>query len=164
MSFISHRLALKKDFEAVYELYMDENMNRYLTYDPMERKEFEPIYNELLGTKTLYIAKIGNEVVASYRLIRKTNRESGTIYLGGFVVKNSFQSKGVGAKILSHIKDALRPQDIKRIELTVNIDNERGIRFYKKHGFELEGHIKKSYKLSSTGKYYDEYIMAFIFD
>jgi RimJ/RimL family protein N-acetyltransferase len=160
----SHRLAIEKDFHAIYDLYMDEKSNRFLTYDPMEKKEFETIYNELLGTKTLYIAEIDNEVVASYRLIRKTNRESGTVYLGGFVVKNSLQSKGVGAKILSHIKDALRPQDIKRIELTVNIDNEGGIRFYKKHGFEVEGHIKNSYKLSSTGNYYDEYIMAFIFD
>jgi putative acetyltransferase len=164
MSSFSHRLALKKDFDAVYELYMDDNMNRFLTYDPMEKREFEIIYNELVGTNTLYVVEIGNEIAASYRLIRKTNRESGTVYIGGFVVKNSLQSKGVGAKILSHIKDALRSQDIKRIELTVNIDNERGIRFYKKHGFEVEGHIKNSYKLSSTGNYYDEYIMAFIFE
>jgi len=164
MSSFSHRLALKKDFDAVYELYMDENMNRFLTYDPMEKQEFETIYNDLLGTSTLYVVEFGNDIVASYRLVRKTNRESGTAYLGGFVVRNSSQGTGVGTKIISHIKDTLRQNKIKRIELTVNIDNEQGIRFYKKHGFDVEGHIRKSYKLSSTGNYYDEYIMAFIYD
>jgi putative acetyltransferase len=141
---------------------MDERSNRFLTYDPMGKKEFETIYNELLRTNTLYVVEIGDQVAASYRLIRKTNREAGTVYLGGFVVKNSFQGKGVGAKILGHIKESLQDKGIKRLELTLNIDNGPGISFYKKHGFEVEGHIKKSYKLSSTGNYYDEYLMAFI--
>jgi RimJ/RimL family protein N-acetyltransferase len=101
---LPHRLALEKDFDAVYDLYMDENSNRFLTYDPVEKEEFETVYKELHGTNTLYLVDFGNEVLASYRLIRKTNRESGTVYLGGFVVKNSFQGKGVGARILSHIK------------------------------------------------------------
>jgi len=160
---ISHRLALEKDFDEIYDLYMDEESNRFLTYDPMGKQDFQTIYKELLPTDTLFVAEIDNEVIASYRLIRKKNREAGTVYLGGFVVKNSFKGKGVGPKILMDIKETLKEKGIKRIELTVNIDNEAGIRFYKKNGFEIEGHIRKSYKLSSTGEYYDEYMMAFIF-
>jgi len=159
---LCHRLAIEKDFHAVYDLYMDENSNRYLTYDPMERKEFEAIYNELLQTNTLYVVEIGDQIAATYRLIRKTNRESGTVYLGGFVVKDSFRGKGIGARVIEHIKETLGQNEIKRIELTVNIDNSAGIGFYKKHGFKVEGHIRKSYKLSSSANYYDEYLMAFI--
>jgi hypothetical protein len=56
---LSHRLALEKDFDAVYDLYMDENSNRFLTYDPVEKEEFETVYKELHGTNTLYLVEFG---------------------------------------------------------------------------------------------------------
>lgn len=159
---LSFKLASEKDFYSVYDLYMDEVSNPFLTYDFMESKDFESIYNELLATNTLYVVDLKGEIAACYRLIQKTHRQSHTVYLGGFVIKNLLKGKGLGTKILLHIKDEALQKGIKRIELTVDLYNEAAINLYKKIGFEIEGQVKMSYKLSSSNRYYDEYLMGLI--
>ena len=65
-----------------------------------------------------------------------------------------------GSKILSAIKQQCKEVGKIRIELTVDVDNMAAIGLYKKAGFETEGIVKKSYRLSSTDRFYDEYLMA----
>jgi RimJ/RimL family protein N-acetyltransferase len=159
---LTYRPVSEKDFDAVYDLYMDGASNSYLTYDPMDKIAFGPIFHKVLATNTLYVAELNKEVIATYRLIPKTDRQADTIYLGGFSVKPSLKGKGFGTKILTHIKNEAAQQGKKRIELTVDIANETAINLYKKTGFEIEGHIRMSYKRSDTGAYYDEYLMGLI--
>lgn len=156
------RPATVNDLNAVYELYMDKDANPFLTYDPVSKAEFRIIFDELLFTKTLFVVELNNSVIGTYRLIRKTHRQADTVYLGGFAVRTSHKGQGLGTTILDHIKQQATSQGIKRIELTVDLHNEPAISLYKKTGFEIEGTIRKSYKLESTGQYYDEYLMAFI--
>jgi RimJ/RimL family protein N-acetyltransferase len=40
--------------------------------------------------------------------------------------------------------------------------NTRAINLYKKAGFEIEGTIQRSYKLSQSNEYYDEYLMGLL--
>ncbi len=157
-----YNLSSAKDFDAVYDLYMDEVSNPFLTYDLMERSSFKTIYNELLTSGTLYVVILNNQVAGSYRLIRKTHRQVDTVYLGGFVIKDSFKGKGLGTKILLHIKNESLLNGIKRIELTVDLQNEAAINLYKKVGYEIEGIVRMSYKLSPSNKYFDEYLMSLI--
>ena len=159
---IIHRLALIKDVEAVYDLYMDEASNPYLTYDPMAREDFDRIFQELLPTNTLYVAESGHDVIATYRLIPKKDRQAHTIYLGGFAVSHSVKGRGIGTKILDYIKKSAAREGKSRIELTVDIYNKPAISLYKKVGFEIEGHIRNSYTRSATNKYYDEYLMGIL--
>ena len=161
---LDYRLAVANDLTAVYDLYMDEASNPFLTYDPMPKKEFEPLYHDLLNTKTLFVAVLANEVVATYRLISKTHRQAHVVYLGGFSIKSSCKGKGIGTRVLQHICDYCASQGKKRIELTVDIHNEPAIRLYRKLGFEKEGYIKKSYATAPSGTYYDEYLMAVVWD
>ena len=103
---MTHRLANNNDFEAVYELYMDESANPYLSYDPMSTEEFEPRFASILETETLYVVEDDNgKIIASYRIIPKTDRQKHTVYLGGFVVAPHNQGKGVGSKVMSVIKE-----------------------------------------------------------
>ena len=157
---LNHRLAIEKDMDSIYDLYMDEVSNPYLTYDPMNKKDFEKIYHGLLPENTLYVVEVNNQVIASYRLIPKKDRQAHTLYLGGFVVNHTMKGKGIGGKILSYIKDSAAKEGKKRIELTVDIQNEAAINLYKKIGFMIEGHIRNSYKRSTTNRYYDEYLMG----
>jgi RimJ/RimL family protein N-acetyltransferase len=157
-----HRLATEKDIDEVYDLYMAEPSNMYLTYDPMDITAFASIYPGLLDTETLYVVEKENELIATYRIIPKTDRQAHTVYLGGFTIKQGLQGQGFGSQILSHIKKAVAESGKIRIELTVDIDNASAIGLYKKMGFIIEGHIKKSYKRSSTNSYYDEYLMGLI--
>lgn len=155
-----HRLASPEDFDSIYDLYMEESANPYLTYDPMAKLEFTAIYNQLLKTETVFVVEDESEIIATYRLIPKTDRQAHTVYLGGFTIKKEWQGKGYGAKILLHIKAYAIEQGKKRIELTVDINNAGAIALYKKTGFEIEGQIRKSYRRSDTNKYYDEYLMG----
>ena len=155
-----YRLASHRDFESIYDLYMEESANPYLTYDPMSKQDFTSIYNQLLKTETIFVVENEREIIATYRLIPKTDRQAHTIYLGSFTIKKDFQGKGFGKKILEYIKAYASERHKIRIELTVDINNAGAIALYKKTGFEVEGLIKKSYRLSTTNDYYDEYLMA----
>jgi RimJ/RimL family protein N-acetyltransferase len=157
-----YHLASEKDFNAVYDLYMDESSNPYLTYDPMSREAFQSIYNGLLKTETLYVVEKDNEIIATYRLIPKSDRQAHTYYLGGFAIRKKMQGQGLGKEILSAIKKSAIEKGKKRIELTVDINNMPAIALYEKMGFLIEGVVRKSYRVAATGEYYDEFLMALI--
>lgn len=159
---MQHRLITQNDFEALYNLYMDESANAYLTYDPMPTEEFNVVFNELLATATVYAVEWNNEVVATYRLVNNKYRQSHIIYIGSFAVKSNMKGKGIGTNILRHIKQRALAIGKKRIELTVAINNNVAVQLYQKNGFEIEGILKKNYSLNSTGEYYDEYLMSLI--
>jgi len=157
-------VATPDDFNDIYEMYMDKTSNKYLTYDPMSRESFQSIFNQLLQSGILFVAKENNEMVGTYQLISKTDRQAHVYYLGSFVVKNSMQGKGYGKEILSAIKKNAIEKGKKRIELTVDMNNLGAIALYEKMGFLVEGVVKKSYRLASTGEYYDEYLMALVIE
>ena len=154
------RLATHKDFDFIYDIYMDERSNPYLTYDFMEKKDFKKIYEDLLATHTLYIAEENGQPIGTYRLVPKQYRQAHTVYLGSFGVAHALKGKGYGFKILEEIKKNVQQNGQSRIELTVDLDNDAAIHLYKKAGFETEGIIRNSYRLSATGLLYDEYLMA----
>jgi len=159
-----HRLANIGDFDVVYDLYMDDDANPYLTYDRMGREDFDPIFHSLLKTQTLYVAELNAAVIGTYRLVPKTHRQRHTAYLGGFSIRKSMKGKGLGAEMLYDIKQACIVKGMKRLELTVDINNPPALALYKKIGFEYEGTLRKSYTVGESGKFYDEYLMALILD
>lgn len=155
-----HRLAIPEDLDFVYAIYMDEHSNPYLTYDVMEKKDFERLYEELLTTHTLYIAEEKGQSIGTYRLVPRQFRQAHTVYMGSFGISGALKGKGYGFAILEQIKKNVQQNGQSRIELTVDPDNEAAIHLYKKAGFEIEGTIRNSYKLKTTGLFYDEYLMA----
>lgn len=157
---MTSRLAQINDFDFIYDVYMDEEANPYLTFDPMERDAFKKIYDGLLETNTLYVAEEEGERVGTYRLIPKENRQAHCLYLGSFGVKPSGKGKGYGYRILEEMKQSSKKKGFLRLELTVDVNNDRAIHVYEKAGFETEGRIRNSYRLASTGAYYDELLMA----
>lgn len=161
---INFRPATGKDLADIYALYMDEEANRFLTYDPMPLEAFVSLYKELLDSGTLYVMEIDNQVVGTYRLIRKSARQAHILYLGGFTIKHSEKGKGLGKLALSHIIEEAKTNNIKRIELTVDLHNHAAVNLYKKLGFETEGVMRKNYFLAADGMYYDEYLMSLVFD
>lgn len=77
----------------------------------------------------------------------------------GMGIKDNVQGKGVGSALLATAIDlADNWLNLKRIEITVYVDNERAINLYKKFGFELEGE-SKAYAFRN-GEYVNVYHMA----
>lgn len=75
------------------------------------------------------------------------------------VLKNYWGNK-IGEKLIDYAIDYCKSNSIKKIELTVRIDNERALKLYKKFGFEIEGEIKKFIYLD--GNYYNCYFMGLL--
>lgn len=161
---MQHRLVNAQDFGSIYSLYMDAYSNAFLTYDMMEEEDFYKIYLPLVQTKTVYAVEDNHHIVATYRLVPKTDRQAHILYLGSFAVVKDMQGQGSGSMILQQIKTEAVINNKFRIELSVNIDNAPAIRVYQKNGFVVEGKLRNNYRLSSTGKYYDEYLMAWIYE
>ena len=159
---LQFRNAIQDDREKIFEMYMDEKANPYLTFDPMTVEAFIPIFNELLATQTLFVATENDRLAGTFRLIPKLYRQSHIIYLGSFVIHSGFQGRGIGSACMNFIKAYSLANGFKRIELTVDINNDLAIHLYKKSGFEIEGVVRKNYRLQSTGQYYDEYLMALL--
>lgn len=75
------------------------------------------------------------------------------------VLKNYWGNK-IGEKLIDYAIDYCKSNCIKKIELTVRIDNERALKLYKKFGFEIEGEIKNFIYLN--GNYYNCYYMGLL--
>jgi len=77
----------------------------------------------------------------------------------GMTVRDDWQGRGVGHALLSAaLEMADRWMPLRRIQLTVFVDNEPAIRLYRKHGFETEGTLREF--ALRDGRYVDALVMA----
>ncbi|MBZ9784003.1 GNAT family N-acetyltransferase [Pseudomonas sp. REP124] len=97
---------------------------------------------------------IGNISMEQYVRVRRSH--AGSFGMG---VAVAWQGKGVGSKLLAAALDiADNWMNLRRIELTVYVDNEAAIGLYRKFGFETEG-VLRDYGLRD-GKWVDVLSMA----
>jgi putative acetyltransferase len=72
-----------------------------------------------------------------------------------------FQNIGLGTALMKEGLNQARARKLHRVELTVVVDNLRGIRSYEKVGFQREG-VKRENYLGEDGKYHDEIVMGIL--
>ena len=106
-----------------------------------------------------YVALIGDEVVGNlgFTLLTRPRRR----HAGGFglAVKDDYQKRGVGKALLTTLLDLTDNWlNVKRVELTVFVDNEAAIALYKKFGFVVEGEAR-DYAFRD-GEFVNVYYMA----
>jgi ribosomal protein S18 acetylase RimI-like enzyme len=116
----------ESDKREVTEIF--DNVNRkthfYLTDEVLERQK--ELLNENLSYEKTWVIEIYSEVVG-FMALAKANDEK----IAGLYIKEGFQSKGYGAKLIEHI------QSLKEnLLLAVYKRNKKAIKFYKKVGFE----------------------------
>lgn len=63
-----------------------------------------------------------------------------------FTVDENYRNRRLGSYILREFIDRAVLKDSKIISLEVRIQNERGIRFYQRFGFQISSLLKKYYK------------------
>lgn len=77
----------------------------------------------------------------------------------GMSVHDDFHGRGIGAALMAALIDvADNWLDLKRLELTVYVDNAPAIRLYQKFGFEVEGTRRGD--AFRAGQYVDSFAMA----
>lgn len=98
---------------------------------------------------------IGN---ISYRIIRPGHPWLRyTMTFGMFILKE-YWGRGIGQALLGEMETFASKNSIKRIEATVRVENERGLKFYKKQSFVIEG--TRKYAALIDGVWKDEYAIA----
>jgi ribosomal protein S18 acetylase RimI-like enzyme len=85
----------------------------------------------------------------------ETLRHSGTLGMG---VAASHRGIGVGSALLRSTLDGAHARGLTRVELIVRADNEPAIALYRRHGFELEGRLRRY--IVVDGAAYDALQMA----
>lgn len=156
------RKATINDFDYIYGLYMDTEINPYLLYEPMPRAEFRSIFNDLVEKGIKYIYSDEGNDIGMFKLVQLTYRTSHICYLGGVAIHPDFAGKGFGLKMMNEIVKYAQEQGFKRIELSTATFNEKAIKLYEKAGFQKEGVLRNYTFLASEGKFIDEILMASI--
>jgi len=77
----------------------------------------------------------------------------------GMMVHPDFFNQGVGSALMKAAIDlADKWLDLTRLDLEVYVDNAAAIHLYEKHGFEIEGTLRRY--AFRDGEYVDSYVMA----
>jgi putative acetyltransferase len=154
------RNATAQDFDFIFGLYMHPEINPYLLYEPMEKIEFRPIFDDLLASGVLYIFSVNGLDSGMFKLIQLQHRTSHIAYLGGVAIATEMAGKKLGTTMFEEILAFARGKQIRRIELSVATHNHRAIKLYEKSGFQREGILRQYTHLRQEDRYIDEQLMA----
>lgn len=104
------------------------------------------------------VAVLDGRIIGNAGLRRHSGRQIHTGHLG-MGVHDDFTGRGVGSALLGALVDtADNWLAIRRLELTVYVDNAPAVRLYEKFGFETEGrHRAFAFR---NGEYVDAFAMA----
>lgn len=151
-------------FDFIYSLYMHPDSNSYLLYEPMDTADFQPIFEQLLARKSVFIYSVDNQPVGMFKLLPFTHRSSHVVYLGGVAIDSAHTGKGFGVKMMEAIIDYCRQKGFLRIELSVAVTNEKAIHVYEKAGFIKEGILRKYTHLKKEDIYVDEALYSYLIE
>ncbi|MDE1995089.1 MAG: GNAT family N-acetyltransferase [Rhizobiaceae bacterium] len=127
-----------------------------LPYQSVEETR-EHLEKRELGAMAL-VATVDEQIVGNAGMRSYFGRRNHTSHLG-MGVHDDFVGRGIGTALLGALVDAADNWlAIKRMELTVYVDNQSAIGLYKKFGFETEGTLR-AFALRN-GEYVDAFTMA----
>ena len=159
------KIATSEDFDLIYGLYMHPVINPYLLYEQMEKAEFQPIFDDLITRKIIYICYNDDlKAVGMFKLFQMPYRNAHISYLGGVAIHPDFGGKGFGKKMMQIVLNMCEEQGAKRIELSTATTNINAIRLYESVGFEKEGVLRNYTFLKSENRYLDEMVMSYLYD
>ena len=92
----------------------------------------------------VFVAEINGEVVG-FAIIMYRNWFD-IAYLDYIQVKTEWLNRGIGHKLIEKCMDWAREKGARIVYTETGKDNERAIKFYQKHGFQITGYIPDYYK------------------
>jgi len=155
------REAKEEDFKAVFDMYFDGNINKFLYYNPGDKKKFRNKWEKMLQRRHSYTYVENGEVIGFISCIRKVGQEKHVAHLSPIMVRTSHVGNGIGKELMDFILKKIKEDGYKRVDLTVNADNQKAIALFRKFGFSEEGTLKKNTR--KNGKFYNDKLMAKFF-
>jgi putative acetyltransferase len=154
------RPILPCDFDGVYDLYMDETVNPYMLYDPMDKASFQTVFDELCSRDYSWMAEQDSKIRGMCFATKGYARFRHVATLLTLAVSTDAQGQGLGRKLVTEALGILKSDGFLRIDLMVEADNENGVRFYKKMGFQVDGRLPMYFRRHDESKYVDEIQMS----
>jgi len=119
----------------------------------------EAFIRALTANDHLLVAELNETVVGCAGLSVSSKPRTCHTAGVGIMVHADYQRQGIGKALMTAILDiADNWLKLKRVELSVFVENERAIALYRKFGFVVEG-TKKNAAIRN-GEYADEFLMA----
>ena len=81
----------------------------------------------------------------------------------GMMVRESHRGRGVGSRLLEACIDWSRAHGAHKITLTVWPHNEPALRLYERHGFVIEGRLRRHWR-RRNGELWDALLMGLVLD
>lgn len=160
------RSAIEEDAKELSELRLQidgetENLDREKGEAFIDVLGFEKIIKtDSESNRNIFlVAVVHNRIVGFTRCEgNQLNRTSHKVEFGVCVLKE-FWGYGIGKNLLKEAISWADNNGIKKITLSVLETNEKAIELYQKHGFEVEGILKRD-KVLSDGQYYNTVMMG----
>jgi ribosomal protein S18 acetylase RimI-like enzyme len=133
----------------------------FLQAPPIEASR-EFIGNSIANRHPHFVALDGDRVVGWCDVTPRLWPATGHSGVLGMGLLPEWRGRGVGRGLLERTLKAARAFPLTRVELSARADNEHAIALYRKVGFEVEGRRRRS--MFMDGVYYDDIIMALLFD
>ena len=133
---------------------------KFMMFEPDERQFDENLITSYLTNKDdLFVGAFNEHEFVGFLAAKRGNfrriRHSAYIVIG---IRHAFQGQGIGTKLFDKLDEWARKNQLKRLELTVEVANIPAINLYEKQGFSIEG--IKSKTMLVDGEFIDEYMMA----
>ena len=163
---INIRRATEADAEALIE-YLDtiSGESDFLTFGANElvrsvQEEKEFIARAIEKENALFIiAEVDGKLVGNLNFSGGPRPRISHVGEFGVSVLKEYWGRGIGEKLITHLINwSGASNTIRKINLRVRTDNERGIYLYKKLGFTEEGLVKRD--LLIEGVFYDSLLMG----
>ncbi|MGQ4914266.1 MAG: GNAT family N-acetyltransferase [Candidatus Asgardarchaeia archaeon] len=165
---VNIRLATTQDDEKIWNmvLRLSESTMMFLRPEGFTRSDIDNWLTESeLDTMAVFVAEHtenNQQVVVALGLIYKGQFQHSHVAELSIVVRDDFQSVGLGTQMTQFMIDYARARGLKKLILRVYADNERAYHMYRKLGFEIEGVFLK--EAFVAGKYRTIYRMCKFLD
>tara|TARA_R110000850_G_scaffold73038_4_gene160251 strand:- start:303 stop:782 length:480 start_codon:yes stop_codon:yes gene_type:complete len=154
------RAITNNDFDSVYDIYMSDSVNPFMSWEKVSKKDFEVCFDDLLSRDEFLAFEEDGNLLGLVTVIRGKWRKKHVASLGSLAVSPSYQNKGVGSRMMTLLIDSLRVEGIRRLELTVESDNLAAIHLYERVGFQQEGILREYFKRDGHSEAIDDYVMS----
>ena len=117
------RPATIADFDFFYEMYMHPQINPFLLYEILEKKDFKPIFKDLLRQKIIFTfhETPDSGAVGMCKIVQLLHRTAHIAYLGGVAIRPDHAGKGLGEKMMLDILEVGKQRGLRRIELSTAV-------------------------------------------
>ncbi len=112
------------DLDNIMNIWLNNNIKTHNFIDKNYWINNFDYVKTLLPTSEIYVYEINNSIIVFIGINKN--------YIEGIFIKEEYQNKGVGSKLLNYIKNLYN-----ELYLNVYKNNDNAIEFYKKHNFNI---------------------------